>query len=363
VADDARTGDGWRAGSGGLDAATGEPVIVVDLRPGDPAAQGASRAQLQAAVAAIQGLAVVRTPELDAALSGAAVDQDATRVAASLGAARTAFGALDCTAAGAAADRAIDDLSARQAAGLDDGTALRTAYAYVVLCADRDGDIGTALRAVSRLRALGVSSGDEVGISAQTWARFPEIDATAGEIVAVTIEADAKDAAVWIDHTAVGAAPVTVFLPAGEHVIAAGVGGRRAASRVTLHGAKQVVALTLTDQRGTWSDLAGMIRAWRDGVTPPTSAGLAAIMTAANVRFAIVLAGARTAEVWGRRDRDDVPKKLDTGAADQPLELAAIITDRVAIWDGHAPDSGQLLTETPEERAALYGRRRIRDTL
>jgi len=352
VADDA---GGDAANPSGL---ADEPVIVVDLRAGDATALTTSRKQLQDALAAIQGLEVVRDAALDGALSGAAVDRDATRVDAALAQARTAFGALDCKQASAAADRAIDDLAARQAAGLDDGPALRAAYAYIVLCADQAGDLATEIRAGARLRALGVTAGDDVGISAATWDKLPEIDATGGEIVAVTVEADQPDATVWIDHVQVGAAPATAFLPAGEHVFAAGAGsGHRAGTRVAVAGTKQVVALALVDQRGTWSELAGMVHAWRDHVSPPTNAGLAAIMKAAKVRFAIVLAGTRTAEIWGQGARDPVAKKIDAGLIDQPLELAAIITDKAGQWDGRAPGD-VLLTETPEERAALYGRRK-----
>jgi hypothetical protein len=334
-----------------------EPIIIVDLRPGDPASLATSRATLQDELGAIQGITILRGADLDGALSGAAVDLDAARVTTALAEARTAFGALDCKKASAAADRAIEDLAARQAAGLDDGPALRSAYAYVVLCADRDGDLDTALRAAGRLRALGVTSGDDVGISAATWAKLPEVDVTGAEIVALTIDADQPGATVWVDHAPAGAAPVTVYLSAGEHVIAAGKSGARAATRLSVAGVKKSVSLSLLDQKGTWSEVAGLIHAWRDKVSSPTNAGLTSVMAAAKVRFAIVLAGARTAEVWGKPARDPIAKKLDTASADSAMELGAIIVDRVAAWDGRAPD-GELLRETAEERAALYGGQR-----
>jgi hypothetical protein len=338
-----------------------EPVIIVDLRPGDPAALTARREELATELEAIQGIAVRKDKDLEAALSGAAVDRDAVRVAAALDAARTAFGALDCKKASVAADRALDDLAARQAAGLDDGAALRTAYAYVVLCADQAGDLGTATRAASRLRALGVTSGDDVGISAATWNKLPDVDASTGDIVAVTVTTDQPDAAVWIDHARVGTAPVTVYLAAGEHVIAAGAGANRAATRTRVTGKQQAIELALSDQRGQWSEIAGLVHAWRDKVTPPTNAGLTSIMAAAKTRFAIVLAGARTAEVWGVAPGGDVAKKIDNASLDQPLELAAIIIDHATVWDGRSPDSDQpLLTETAAEREALYGNRNKR---
>jgi hypothetical protein len=343
-----------RLAQAGADPAGAEAVIVVDLRPGDPAALVTSRKALLDELDAIQGIRARRDPELEGALSGAAVDRDAARVSAALDEARTAFGALDCKRAAPAADRAIDDLAARQAAGLDDGAALRTAYAYLLLCADQAGDTATTVRAASRLRALGVTSGDDVGISATTWAKLPEIDASTGDLVALTVEADQPGAAVWVDHVAVGPAPQTVIVAGGEHVVAAGVGGTRAAKRLEVHGTKQTVALALTDQRGSWSDIAGKVRAWRDQVQSPTNAELGAIMTTAEVRFAVVLAGSRTAEVWAQGPTDPVAKKLDTGTIDQPLELAAMISDRAAVWDGRAPGD-ELLTETAEERARLYG--------
>jgi hypothetical protein len=332
-----------------------EPVVIVDLRAGNAADFEASRAKLREDLAGIQGIAISTDKELDAALSGAAVDADATRVERALEEARTAFGKLDCGTASAAADRAIEDLAARQAAGLDDGKALKTAYAYVVLCADRAGDLGSAIRAAGRLRALGVTSGEDVGISDATWQRLPEIDATGGEIVAVTIEADQPDAAVWVDHVAVGKAPVTVYVAAGEHVIAAAAGPNRAATRTEVSGRTAALALALPDQRGTWSEIAGFIHAWKDKVTPPTNAGLTAIMAAARTRFAIVLAGSKTAEVWGKGPNDQVAKKIDTVALAEPMEIAVLITDRVAVWDGRTPGE-ELLTETDAERADHYGR-------
>jgi hypothetical protein len=333
-----------------------ERVILVDLRPGDPEPLAASRRALADELGRMQGITVVRDPEIDAALVGGAVDRDAARVADALADARTAFGALDCARASAAADRAIDDLAARQAAGLDDGPALRTAYSYILLCADRAADADAALLAATRLRRLGVTSGDDIGVSAATWAKLPEIDTTGADIVALTVEADRPDAAVWIDHAPVGAAPVTVHLPAGRHVIAAGAGGARDATRLAIGGRAQTVTLALSDQRGPWSEIAGMIKAWRDGVTEASAAGLAGILTTAKVRFAIVLAGAKSAEVWAMNRDQRRPRKLDTASVDQPLELAAIISDRIATWDGRAPDpDAELLVETPEERARRYG--------
>jgi hypothetical protein len=339
-----------------------ERVIVVDLRPGDPQALAASRRELAEELSRMQGMTVVRETAVDAALAGGAVDLDAARVTDALADARTAFGALDCAKTTHAADRAIEDLAARQAAGLDDGPALRTAYTYVMLCADRTGDTDAALLAAGRLRRLGVTSGDDIGVSAGTWAKLPEVDSFGGELVAITVEADRDGAAVWIDHELAGTAPVTVHVPAGRHVIAAGAGGARDATRLVVAPPAQTVTLALADQRGAWSEIAGRVKAWRDGTATPDAEALGGIMTTAKVRFAVVLAGARTAELWAMNADETRAKKLDTTSIDAPLELAAIITDKIASWDGRAPDPEALLVETPEERARRYGERDKRTT-
>src|SRR5688500_7648891 len=141
-----------------------EDLVVIDLRPGDPAALRGSRAELVTALGGIAGIAVRADAGLDAALAGEASDQDALDVRAALDEAREAFGALDCARATTAADRAIDLLAGRQAVGLDDGSALRGAWAYVLLCADRDGDTARAQRAAQRLRALGVVQASDAGL-------------------------------------------------------------------------------------------------------------------------------------------------------------------------------------------------------
>ena len=166
----------------------------------------------------------------------------------------------------------------------------------------------------------------------------------------------------WIDHEPAGTAPVTVHVAAGRHVVAAGAGGARDATRLVVAPPAQTVTLALADQRGPWSEVAGLVKAWRDGVSTPDAAALGAIMATAKVRFAVVLAGARTAEVWAMNTGDTAAKKLDAASMDAVLELAAMVTDRIAGWDGRAPDPEGLLVETPEERARRYGERDKRTT-
>jgi hypothetical protein len=336
----------------------GEPIAVVDLRAGDPSALAASRSKLIDDLDKVNGIRVKR--ELDGALSGSGSDQDVPEVLAAIEEAQAAFGALDCGRATTAANKAIVALAARQAGGLDDRIALRKAWAYVLLCADRADDTASMAIAVSRLRALGATTADQASIDPKVWNRAPEVDAVADrEIVEVTIEADATGATAWIDHVAVGtigSGGLVVYVPAGDHVIAAAVSSRRGAKAVTLAGKQAKVSLALVDRRGKHSDLAGMVKAWRDKVESPTADGLAAVMSHAEVRFAVVLSGNRTAQVWARSDADRVARKLDDSSIDSPLEIGSLIVDKVAVWDGRAPDADyELLTESAEEREQRYG--------
>lgn len=326
-------------------------MIVIDLRPGDGLV--ASRAELYAALHGIEGIAPRDELGLPGALAGEGSDTDAPALHAALDAARAAYGDLDCKTAAAQADVAIDLLAARQAGGLDDGNALRSAWAYALLCADHDGDLRRAQLAAHELRALGVTEADEAGLSAATWARYPEIDAsTDRDIVALTIDTTAG-AAVWIDHALVGAAPVTAYVAAGEHVVAAADGPRRAAIRITAAGKPVSATVTLVDRTGKFSAIATVVKGWRDGVLTPNSEALGTIMDTLQVRFALILAGTSTVQVWARGPRDDLPRKVDDAPVDDVMGIGALITDRVAAWDGHAPDPDlPLLVETPEERAA-----------
>ncbi len=322
---------------------------MIDLRPGADLVE--SRTAFYDELGNISGLAPVRDAE--GALAGEASDADAPALRAALDAARAAYGNLDCKTAAAQADAAIDLAAARQAAGLDDGTAARSAWAYVLLCADTDGDLRRAQLAAHQLRGLGVTSADDAGISAAVWARYPEIDAsTDRDIVALTVETTAG-AAVWIDHASVGTAPVTVYVPAGEHLVAAADGPRRAAIRVTIAGKPVSSTLTLIDQTGEYSAVSAVVKGWRDGALTPTAEALGTVMTTMKVRFALILAGKATVQVWGRGPRDDLPRKIDDAPVDDVMAIGSMITDRVSAWDGRAPDPDQpLLVETPEERAA-----------
>jgi hypothetical protein len=318
----------------------GEPVVIVDLRPGDDGARQTSRAGFADRLDAITGLRVRRDPGLDVALSGRTGDRDAADAGAALAEARTAYGALDCATARPAAERAIDVLAARQAAGKDDAGALRTAWAYVLLCADHDGDPRAAQVAAARLRGLGVHRGDEAGISAATWDRFPEIDAaTDRDIVELTVQAPAG-AAIWIDHAAVGTAPLSVYVPAGQHVIAAAMPGTavRGARRIDAGPRTGAIDVATDDRSNPWAPLGAEVARWRRAGEPPTGAALGGLLGRLGVRFAFVLTGDETARLWARSPGQRVARAIDAAPMGEPLPLAGKVSDRVAAWDGRAPD-------------------------
>jgi hypothetical protein len=310
-----------------------EPVIVIDLRA-PSAARDASRAQLDEALDRAGGVAVSRGGTLDAALAGDSGD-DGDLARAALDEAKAAYGALDCAKARPAAERAAIAYASRRASAIDDGDAPRTAWAYVMLCADRDGDHAGAAVAATMLRALGVRAGTEAGIGADTWAKYPDIDARTAGLVELTIKTDAS-AEIWIDLAKAGA-PGTFVVSAGDHVIAAAAGAKRAAQRVAIDKA-QTIELALVDREGggAWADVASTVRGWRTHA--PDAAALAAILRKAHARFAFVLDEGGAIALWVLGPGDQVARRVDTGSIDEPAKLAAMVGARVDAWDGRAPD-------------------------
>ncbi len=330
-------------------------MIVVDLRPGDSAARRNLRRQLIVELRGIQGLTLAQVPELpgglDGALAGEASDRDVPAVTAALDEARAGFGALGCARTVAAADRAIDLLAARQAPALDDGAAKGRSWALNLLCADQAGERGRAQAAADHLRVLGVVVASDAGLTDATWARFPEMDAqTDRDVVALTVESEAG-VAVWVDHVRVGVAPVTLYVAAGEHVVAAGASTRRGAVRVRADRAAVTATVPLADQTGEHSAIAGVVAAWRAGAVPASATELGALMDRVGVRVALVLAGTDTVQVWAKGPGERAARKLDDGSRVDLMAIAAMVSDRVASWDGRAPDPDRpLLYETHGER-------------
>jgi hypothetical protein len=328
--------------------ARGERVAVVDLGGlgdgGEPTARIAIATALRAAE-----LAPVDDDGLDEALAGAARDRDERAVDDGLADAAQAFGALDCAGATKAADEVVLRGAARQAAGLT-VPALARGWTYLLLCADRAGDVDRAQRAAGQLRGLGTdeAAARALGIDAAVWARYPEVDVGSNrEIVAVQIATEVVGAALWIDHHPVaatatsgagGATSPAVYLPVGEHLIAAASGTRRGAQRLTIAVKPTPVTIEQPDQASRWAEVAAVIAGWRGKVIGPAEIG--PLLDRLDVRVVVIRRG-DAVEVWGRVGRALAPARLGaelTLRADQPTAVAALVRDRVTAWNDHAPD-------------------------
>ncbi len=338
-----------------------EVVVMLDLRPGDPAALTSSRHALQADLARVNGLDPEVGPELDAALAGVVTDGAEVAARAELDRARTAFGALDCAEAVRAVGRALPALAARQASGDADLLPLRTAWTYRLVCADQAGAPlrADAMAAAAQLRTLGAHRADDVGVPPALWDRYPEIDATLDrDVVAVAVEVapELAGAEVWLDHRRVGPAPRQVFVSAGPHVLA--VAGPSAAGALEFTAGASAMTVTVPAAprlTGPWATLAAQVAAWRAGGPGPTGAELGALLGATGSRVVLVLAGQRTVEIWARSAKVGPARRVDRAAIDQPMELGAVIVDQVASWDQRGPEAGVALLREGDHPAT--GRR------
>lgn len=331
-------------------AAPREPVAVIDLGPPDPAV----RQRLAAAIVG-GGLDALIGDGLDDALAGESASPDAVQLAAALAEAQRAFGALDCARTLTAARTAIGIAAARQAAGLA-VPELPRAWTYALLCADRTGDVDAAMLAAARLRALqerAAAPAPPADVPAAVWAKYPAVDAMLDrELFAIEITTDLPGAAIWIDFQRAGTAPLTVTLPAGEHVIAAAAGTRRGWAAGTVVRSQPTVTVPTADQAGPHAALAARIAGWHGQLPAPDE--LAHVLDTVKARVAIVRRGDRI-EAWGRIGRSEAPRRLGgedgAGTLDEAGRVVALIADRVQTWNDRAPDPDlPLLVEDPAAR-------------
>ncbi len=307
-----------------------ERVAVIDLGPSDPAL----RAQLAKKLVAA-GFEPVVGDGVDDALAGERVDTDAVQLAAAMAEAQRAFGALDCKAATASANQAIGFAAARQAAGLP-APELARASAYLLLCADRLGDIDAAMTAAARVRAAGGSADVPVDVLK----KYPELDAIGNrELVPMTITAEVAGAEIWIDFKRAGTSPLDVQLLAGDHVIAAASGSKRGWAAGTAVKSQTALAVPMPDRAGTWSEVAARVASWKGVV--PSPADLGWVMAKVRARVVLVRKGT-TLEAFGRLGLAEAPHKL--GGEDTESTVAeadrviALVNDRVHTWNDRAPD-------------------------
>lgn len=316
---------------------------MIDLGPPDDQAH---RAVMGAAVDA--GLDPLIADGLEDALSGVAADKDGLQLAAAMQDAEHTFGRLDCKGAMTAARTAIGLAAERQAAGLP-VPELTHAWAYVLLCADKNGDTNAATVAATRLRALGGST----DIDATLMARYPDVDALSNRVVVeVDVAPEAPNATIYVDF-----APVTgthLVLLAGEHVIAAASGTRRGYVAGPAVPAQKSVAIPMPDQAGPYGALAAQVASWKGNL--PSEAELTAVMKQVHARVALIRHG-DVVEAWGHAGLAVPVRRLGGDDGTRPIgdvdRLAQLVADRVTAYNEHAPDPDQpLMVEDIHARAA-----------
>jgi hypothetical protein len=158
-----------------------------------------------------------------------------------------------------------------------------------------------------------------------------------GDLVPLEITTDVPDAAVWIDFRHVGTAPLTITLPAGDHVIAVSAGNRRGWGSGTAIQSQTKVAIPTTDRAGKWQAVSRRVASWNG--TRPSPKELGWVMAQVRARVAIVRRG-DTLEAFGRIGLAAAPHKLgdeDATLADTS-RVVALIDDRVRAWNDRAPD-------------------------
>lgn len=324
-----------------------ERAAVIDLGPDDG---GSVRKELLATLVAA-GFDVVIGDGIEDALAGKSMDKDAVELAAAMAEAQRAFGAFDCAAALTAANTAIAIGAQRQAAGLA-VRELPRALSYVLLCADKAGDVDRAMLAARWLRTVGGSS----DVPAEVWKKYPDVDAVIdAEKVPLEIQTDVPNAAVFVDFARVGTAPVRVHLSTGEHVIAVAAGSRRGWATGKADPKQQQVTIPTADRGGASSPLAARIASWKG--KRPAPAEIAWVMGEVRARVVLIRHG-DVVELWGRVGRAEEPRLLGgedgiakaSDAADR-RRVIALAVDRVQTWNDRVPDPDvPLLVEKPGER-------------
>ncbi len=314
---------------------THERTAVIDLGPGD----GAVRQMLAARVVAA-GLDPVIGDAVEDALAGEHVDPDAVQLAAAVHEAQRAFGALDCPGAVTASKTASGIGAARQAAGIA-VPELPRAWTYLLLCADRSGDVDGAMHAAARLRTLGGST----DVPRDVWAKYPDVDATIDrDMVPIEIKAEVAGAEIWIDFERAGRSPLHVLVPAGEHVIAAASGARRGWAAGTAVSTQAVVEIPMKNQTGRWTEVAARVASWNGKLPPPSELGW--VLGRVQARTALVRHGG-TIEAWGRIGSAEAPRRLGADDGVGPVadvdRVLALVVDRVHTWNDRAPDPDQPL--------------------
>lgn len=276
-------------------------AVILDLRPGDDSLRAPSREAFREALGEHGELRLPGALELRRVLARSPHSAVFEQGKVALDSVALAYGALDCQQTFTRSEKAILDLAAASASGIDASTELRQAYLYRFLCAHRGGDVDKAMAAASMLRtlAVGVSAdGRPKEISEATWQTYPAIDAQSNQVqVAVSFESEPPGAAIWIDFEERGTTPENVFLPTGEHIVALGSSQGAVSQRVTVASAG-AIKLPLHASSSKWKEIADSVDSLRAAKPDARNIEMRNLMAALEAQVAFVMESPGRVSVW-----------------------------------------------------------------
>jgi len=151
-----------------------------------------------------------------------------------------------------------------------------------LLCADTAKDRGTALAAARRLTALG----SDAGVPAEVWSRYPAVDATVDVLrQPLAVATDPGSAAVSVDFTPAGTAPIVATVNAGRRLVTGVLGERVAAAFVEVkENQARAFELRLPAVDERLAPVRSAVRALRRG-----GSDVAAVARAAGIEVVVLL--------------------------------------------------------------------------
>jgi hypothetical protein len=276
-------------------------TVLIDLRPGEDTVRAPSREAFLEALGEHGELRLSGGLELRRALARSPHSAVLEQGRAALAGVAMAYSALDCPGTFARSDRAILDLAAAGASGIDTSTELRTAYLYRFLCAHRASDVDSAMAAASMLRTLAIGIGEDgrpKEISSATWQTYPQVDAQSSQLrVPVEVESVPEAATIWVDFEERGQAPMRVFLSAGEHIVALGSPKGAVSQRVTVTG-PGTIKLPIQPRSQQWQGMAQSVEALRLAVGDQRDTAMRDLMAAVEAQVAFVMREPGRIAVW-----------------------------------------------------------------
>jgi len=276
-------------------------TVIIDLRPGDDGVRAPSREAFVEALGEHGELRLSGGLELRRTLARSPHSAILEQGRVALASVAMAYSALDCPGTFTRSDRAILDLAAAGASGIDTATELRTAYLYRFLCAHRASDSDSAMAAANMLRTLATGIGEDgrpKEISEATWQTYPEVDAQSSQVrVPVDVESVPEGATIWVDFEERGQAPTRLFLSAGEHIVALGSPKGAVSQRVTVTG-PGTVKLPLHQGSQQWQGMAQSVEALRVAVGDERDIAMRDLMAAVEAQVAFVMREPGRIAVW-----------------------------------------------------------------